>query len=265
MRLSDAARVAAEAMGIMTPRTLANGHPSLLPFLTPGTSVLDVGCGPGTLTMEIATRVYPGPVVGLDSNPKMIAAAEELRRPVDLPNLIFYTDDIRESGWDGEFDVINAARALQWIPRPEVALARMACAARPGGAVVALDFDHTRARWSRPPEAWTRFYEAFIDWRQAAGLDNAIARRLPRLCERVGLVDVRSTSQITTVRAGDPDFFRVAGSWRMIIEGRGHEIVASGLLTETERRDALDDFTEWMKDPDAIQTVYESCVIAHRP
>jgi len=263
MKLLDA--FSADGTGVMTPRTLANSHPCLLPLLRTGTSVLDVGCGPGTLTAEIAKRVHPGSVVGMDCNLEMIRGAEERNRPGVLPNLIFYTGDIRESGWDGEFDVANAARALQWIARPQIAIARMARAARSGGHVVALDYDHTRARWVDPPSAWTRFHEAYLYWRRARGLDNAIARRLPRLFERAGLVDVRATGQITTVQAGAPDFFRVAGSCRMIIESHGRRMVGDGLVTEGERREALDDFTEWMKDPDAGQTVYESCVIGRRP
>ncbi len=261
MNFDDHAFIPVEAMGIMTARTLANSHPTLLRLLEPGTSVLDVGCGPGTLTIEIARRVDPGAVVGMDANPEMIRAAEEASPP---GNLIFYTGDIRESSWDGEFDVVNAARTLQWIPDAAVALRRMARAAAPGGFVVVLDLDHTKAEWNDPPKAWTRFHGAFLDWREAGGLDNAIARRLPGLCEAAGLVDVASTPQITTVRAGDADFFRVAGLWRMVIESRGRQMVAAGHLAETERRDALDAFTEWMKDPAATQTVHEACIVARR-
>jgi len=255
----------ADAMQVMAPRTLANSHPNLLPLLRPGISVLDVGCGPGTLTAEIARRVHPGPVVGMDCNPEMISVAEQQSRPGVLANLIFYAGDIRQSGWDGEFDVANAVRALQWIRRPQIALANMARAVRPGGTVVAVDYDHTRARWEGAPSGWTRFYSAYLDWRRGLGLDNAIARRLHRLFETAGLVNVRAIAHITAVRACDPDFFRVAGVWRMIIESHGRHMVGSGLMTEIERREALDDFTEWMKDAQAAQTIGESCVIGRRP
>ena len=97
MNFDDRAYIPAEAMGIMTARTLANSHPSLLRLLEPDTSVLDVGCGPGTLTVEIARRVDPGAVVGMDLNPEMIRTAEEASPPGNIPNLIFYTGDIRET------------------------------------------------------------------------------------------------------------------------------------------------------------------------
>lgn len=265
MQYQDHAYIPVEAMGIMTARTLANSHPILLGLLAPGMSVLDVGCGPGTLTMEMARRVDPGAVVGMDANPEMIAAAEEASPPGKIPNLVFYKGDIRESGWAGEFDLVNAARVLQWIPDADVALAAMARAARPGGLVVILDFNHLKAEWSQPPLAWMRFYQAFLDWRAAAGLDNAIADHLPALCEATGLVEVRVTPQMETERAGDADFFRVAGIWRMAIESRGRQMVGAGHITEDERRAALEAYTEWMQRADATQTLHEAAVVARAP
>lgn len=265
MRAADPARVPAEAMGIMTARTLANSHPVLLGLLSPGTSVLDVGCGPGTLTAEIARRVAPGAVVGMDLNPEMVAAAEAASPPGEIANLVFYRGDIRQSEWTGEFDLVNAARALQWIPDAAAAVAAMARAARPGGRVVLLDFAHVKAEWSRPPAAWTRFYRAFLDWRGAAGLDNAIADRLPDLCEAIGLADVRVAPQIETVRAGEPDFYRAAGIWRLVIESRGRQMVAGGHLDESERRAALDAYTGWMQEPGAAQTLHQAAVVATVP
>jgi len=254
-----------DAMAIMEPLTLANSHPTLLRILEPGMSVLDVGCGPGTLTTEIARRVDPAAVVGMDANPEMIRAAEEASPPGAISNLIFYAGDIRESDWHEEWDVVNAARTLQWIPDPTVALRRMAGAAVPGGLVVVLDVDHTRADWRDPPQAWSRFYEAFLAWREACRLDNAVGRHLSLLCDEAGLVETVSTQMITIVRAQDHDFFRAAGRWRMMIEGPGRQIVAAGHLAEAERREALGAFTEWMQSSNATQTVHETCSVAQRP
>lgn len=251
-------------MKIMARRTLENSHPALLDILRPGLSVLDVGCGPGTLTAEIARRVEPGAVVGMDLNPEMIRAAEALNPPGSVPNLVFYTGDIREAGWDGEFELVTATRMLQWVPDPGAAVAGMARAATPGGLVVALDFDHTRAEWSDPPSAWTRFHSAFLGWRAAGGLDNAIARHLPALFLAAGLAAIECWPKVTIVRAGDADFFRVAGRWRMLVESRGRQVVTAGLITEAERRAALDAFTRWMTRADATQTQHERCVIARR-
>lgn len=265
MALTERNQVPREALGIMTARTLENSHPCLLGHLRPGLSVLDVGCGPGTLTAEIARRVAPGHVVGMDVNPEMIAAAEAASPPGEVAGLVFYTGDVLESGWEAEFDLVNAARVLQWIPAAGAALDAMARAARPGGLVVVLDHDHTRARWSRPPAAWTRFYRAFLDWRAAGGLDNAMIQRIPSLCAAAGLTDTRVTPLARTVRAGEPDFLRVAGTWRLVADSRGRQMVAAGFLGESERREAVEAFTAWMQDENATQTAHEACVVARRP
>jgi SAM-dependent methyltransferase len=264
MNHGDRAFTSAEALGIMTARTLENSHPGLLGLLSPGTSVLDVGCGPGTLTAEIARRVDPAPVVGMDISLDMIRTAEARHPPGSVPNLVFYRGDILESHWDGEFDVVNTTRVLQWIPDAARAVKHMARAAVPEGLVVALDFDHTRAEWSSPPEAWTRFYAAFLAWRAGGGLDNAVARRLPLLCEAAGLRSIHWQPQVTTLGAGDSDFFRAAGQWRMVAESRGRQMVSAGYITETERAAAFSSFGEWMTREDATQTLYEACIVARR-
>jgi hypothetical protein len=78
-------------------------------------------------------------------------------------------------------------------------------------------------------------------------------------------VDTEWRPRVTTVRAGDPDFFRVAGQWRMVAESRGRQMVAAGEITEDERGAALDAFTAWMKRADAVQTVHEAFMAARRP
>ena len=123
----------------------------LLALLRPGLDVLDVGCGPGTLTLEIARRVLPGRVVGLDLDPQLLTVARQAGPPGGLPNLRFLEGDIRDAGWADEFDLVSATRVLQWIPRAEDAVTSMAEALRPGGRLIALDYDHLASSWADPP------------------------------------------------------------------------------------------------------------------
>ena len=262
---ADRAYIPREAFGIMTARTLANSHSCLLGMLRPALDVLDVGCGPGTLTIEIARRALPGRVVGLDVNPEMLSAAREAEPPGGLPNLRFLEGDIRDGGWEDEFDLVNAARVLQWIPDAPRALEPMVAATRPGGRLIALDYDHTLAHWAESPVSWRHFYGAFLEWRAAGQLDNAIIRRLPEDFAAAGLDDVQTVEHVRTVRANETDFYRIAGMWRLAAESRGRQMVAAGALTDRERDAVVADYTDWMRRPGAAVTVHEGCVIGRRP
>ncbi len=67
-----------------------------------------------------------------------------------------------------------------------------------------------------------RFYQAFLDWRAAAGMDNAIADRLADMFGRVGLVDVTTTVEDEVTVRGDADFATRAGLWGYVAASRGH-------------------------------------------
>src|SRR5512136_2623836 len=73
--------------------------------------ILDLGCGDGVLTAQLAARVPAGFVIGIDSAPSMIAAAARQARP----NLRFKLLDMRELGYDEEFDVVFSNAALHWV------------------------------------------------------------------------------------------------------------------------------------------------------
>src|SRR5205807_10234032 len=72
-------------------RTAANSCAYLLDRIGPGTELLDVGCGPGTITVDLARRVAPGRVVGIDRSTEVVEAAR--RDAGDVANLEFRTGD----------------------------------------------------------------------------------------------------------------------------------------------------------------------------
>jgi trans-aconitate methyltransferase len=73
--------------------------------------ILDLGCGDGVLTAQLASRVPGGFVLGIDSSPSMIAAALPLARP----NLTFELRDINQLDYQQDFDVVVSNSALHWV------------------------------------------------------------------------------------------------------------------------------------------------------
>jgi SAM-dependent methyltransferase len=228
---------------VLNRRTLEDDHRVLKQFLRPGLSVLDVGCGTGAITAGIARAVERGEVVGVDRDAGLldIARAEYAA----IPNLSFERHDALSMDFRARFDIVTAARSLQWIANPADAVGRMASAAKAGGLVVALDYNHVRNAWSpTPPEGFVRFYDAFLAWRAANQWENEMADRLPALFAGAGLREIRTYVCDETAERGSD----VAAIWTHVIASVGPNIVAAGFLTEDERLLAAVQYERYLAD-----------------
>ena len=92
--------------------------------------VLDVGCGDGRVTAELAARVPRGAVVGVDPSPRMLEVA---RTRIATPNLSFETGTAETLPYRAEFDVVVSFNALHWVDELEVALTRIRASLVDGG------------------------------------------------------------------------------------------------------------------------------------
>ena len=129
-------------------------------------AVLDVGCGDGRRTAEVAELVPHGTVLGVDASPRMIAAAQELARP-GLRFAVVRAQDLERAA---EFDLILSLNALHWVPRPElpVVLERLGRALRPGGrallqlvgAAERRSLEQTAMEVTAAPR-WNRWFTGF--------------------------------------------------------------------------------------------------------
>jgi trans-aconitate 2-methyltransferase len=129
--------------------------------------VLDLGCGNGKVTAQIAARVPRGSVVGVDASAEMIAfATEHFARP----NLRFETCDIRQLAYREEFDLVVSFNALHWIPDQTAALQAIRSAMTPDAtAQLRLVPDGERKSLemvledARKSARWATYYEGFRD------------------------------------------------------------------------------------------------------
>ena len=238
---------------ILDTRSLAASHRRLADLLQPAMRVLDVGCGSGAITCDIAARVgASGLAVGFDTSDTLLAQAARLESGAH-----FVRADLFALPCGPGFDVVTAARTLQWVSRPGDAVRALAGAARAGGTVLVLDYDHERVEWTpAPPPSMRRFYAAFLRWRSDAGFDNAIAGHLATLFESAGLVDVRVTPQHEHTRRGDPDFLTRVGLWAEVAALRGPQMVRDGAIAEAECREAETEYRRWAQSAAQSQTLF---------
>jgi SAM-dependent methyltransferase len=167
-----------------------------------GLRVLDVGAGGGSVARWLCNRVGPqGHVVATDIDTRFIDA-------IEAPNFESRRHDIiNEPLEENAFDIVHCRLVLEHLPAAGVALAKMIAALKPGGALLAEEFDHASFlpspnAASDAVEAWQAFLAAFGAIAETRGLDLTYGRRLRPLLEAQGLQDVTAHGVTTYERGG---------------------------------------------------------------
>ncbi|MEV6103930.1 methyltransferase domain-containing protein [Streptomyces sp. NPDC051940] len=178
-------------------RTAENSAAYLLGELRPGLRVLDVGCGPGTITADLAERVAPGRVTAVDTAPGVLedARAEAERRGATTVD--FAVADVERLDFpDDSFDVVHAHQVLQHVGDPVRALAEMRRVCRPGGVVAARDSDYAAMTWyPAAPELddWLALYRRVA---RSNGGEPDAGRRLLSWARAAGFTDVTAGASV---------------------------------------------------------------------
>lgn len=141
-------------------RTAADSAAYLLPHIQPHHKILDLGCGPGTITADLAAQVPQGGVIGIDAVETVISQARDHGKSRGLTNLTFQTGDANNLPFnDGEFDIVHCHQLLQHVKDPVGILKEMRRITKPGGIVAAREADYSSFAWyPDPPEG------EFSDW-----------------------------------------------------------------------------------------------------
>ena len=201
-----------------------------------GERVLDVGCGSGAVTREIARRVGSGGVVvGLDPSPALLAVARELAKDAGVGDRIEFRegDALRLPFSDGSFDAVVCVTVLSHVPRGEAAIPEFVRVLRPGGRLGVFDFDGDMTAFTHPDRPLTRRIVAAAS--DAMAVNGWLVRQLPSLFQRAGLVDVRA-------RGFFPLETERQSFYANLADRCAEAAVKMGVITETESRAWLEAF-----------------------
>ncbi|WP_329199673.1 MULTISPECIES: methyltransferase domain-containing protein [unclassified Streptomyces] len=178
-------------------RTAENSAAYLIGELRPGMSVLDVGCGPGTITADLADLVSPGGrVTAVDAAADVLEQARAyVERRAPAAPVEFATADVHALDFpDDSFDVVHAHQVLQHVGDPVRALREMRRVCRPGGIVAVRDADYAAMTWfPRTPglEQWLDLYRRVA---RANGGEPDAGRRLLSWARAAGFTEVASSA-----------------------------------------------------------------------
>ena len=160
-------------------RTAENSARYLLGPLRPGINLLDVGCGPGTLTVDFARRVAPGRVVGIDRSPDVVDQAKRHAESAGVAVSIQVADVYALEFPDASFDVVHAHQVLQHLTDP-VAAAR--------------DSDYSCFSWAPLDPLLTRWLAVYRAVARQNGAEPDAGRFLKGWARAAGFLSVAVTS-----------------------------------------------------------------------
>ena len=108
------------------------GH--LLPYLRPGQRILDIGCGPGTISVGLAKAVHPGEMHGVDMEESQIDLARQVAQAQRQDNAVFHVGDVNSLEFEeGFFDVVHCHNLLMHVPDTHAVLTEVKRVLKPGG------------------------------------------------------------------------------------------------------------------------------------
>lgn len=241
-------------------RTAENSCAYLLPHLHEGQSLLDVGCGPATITADLAGLVGPtGSVVGIDPSAEVIEQAR-----AEFPELDLRVGGVFEQiGDDASYDVVHAHQVLQHLDDPVGALRAMAALTTDGGVVAVRDSDYPGFVWTGGDERLDRWLDVYLQVTRRNGANADAGRLLLRWAREAGLEDVTySTSTWTYATPEDRAWWSDLWATRTVESGMATQAVEYGIATEAELGEIAEGWKAWGSEQDAVFVVLHGELLA---
>ncbi|KAF2110032.1 S-adenosyl-L-methionine-dependent methyltransferase [Lophiotrema nucula] len=253
-------------------RTVENSAPHLLPYLTdPSLKILDVGCGPGTITVDLASRLPQGFVYAIDPSAEVIEKAKKHAEEKGITNVRFETGDVFH--WDklegvkaGSFDIVHAHQVLQHLQDPLGALKEMKKLTKPGGVVAIRDVDYSNMNWYPEMQGIREWLDLYIRLAKRINCDPNIGRRLHAIAMEAGFdrSEIDTTTQ-TWLFSTPEERTYWCGMWadRVFQSNFKTSAIESGFATDDDIQRISDTWRAFEKAEDGWFAVPNGEIICH--
>ncbi|MYB21172.1 MAG: methyltransferase domain-containing protein [Chloroflexi bacterium] len=237
----------------------------LLPRLGPGMSLLDAGCGPGTVTTGLARTVSPGNVVGLDAAPGVLEHARGHAQEERVDNVTFIAGDVYALDFpEGAFDVVYANQLLQHLADPVRAISEMRRVLKPGGLLAVRDADYaTMSPHPKFPEFldWNELYHR-VAYRNHAEPD--AGRTLPAWVRAAGFLEVEIHPNVVAMDGEEARIWGRSWSQRILYSGIAEQALEHGLAEQSDLERISRGWATWAESDQPFFMFTQIAVLATR-
>ncbi|KAM0750100.1 methyltransferase type 11 [Meredithblackwellia eburnea MCA 4105] len=239
-----------------TSRTASNSAAFLLPHLGPHFHILDVGCGPGTITVDFARFVPEGRVTGLERSQEVLESAKRHGEEKGVSNVEWVAGDVHQLPFeDNRFDVVYAHQVIQYVTSPVDALREMRRVLKPNG-ILALregDFDSIVYHPSPIPEL-ERWKELYLQIAYQNGGQPNAGRQVHAWAREAGFDPPKMKRSAGTWCYSSPEeiaWWSDLWAERVIKSSFKDSALKGGLATEQALQNISDSWKSWGEKPDA--------------
>lgn len=247
-------------------RTAENSAAYLLPHLAEGLAVLDVGCGPGTITVDLAQTVGPGVVTGVDTSAAVLEEARALAERSGVDNVEFVQGDVYALPFDDDsFDIAHAHQVLQHVSDPVAALREMRRVTRPGGLVAVRDADYAAMTWYPESAALTEWNSLYHEVATTAGGEPDAGRRLLSWTLAAGFTpdDVTASAGVWCyANPAERAWWGDLWAQRCLSSQFGIQARETGLADDVALEELAHGWREWAREPDGWFSITHGEILA---
>jgi SAM-dependent methyltransferase len=237
------------AIHFVSRRSLESHGAFFIPHLREGMQVLDVGCGPGSMSFGIAARIGSGAVTGVDMSESQVRLAEQTARERGVRNVRFRTGNAYALPFeDAAFDALFSHALLEHLREPERAMREFLRVLKPRGVAGVATPDWGGFLVAPPTAALDAAVEAYRALQRSNGGDVDVGRRLAQLAVDAGFTGVQQCA-----RYENYDPLSIIG-----------EVIA-GQLEEAGQPQHAATLRAWQQTPHGMWAQAWVCCIAHKP
>ncbi|KAI2622067.1 methyltransferase type 11 [Xylaria nigripes] len=256
-----------------TPRTAEVNSAYMLPIIKPNMRILDVGCGPGSITLGLASRVPEGSVTGIDIHADAVNYASEMCKQRGVTNASFSVGDALKLPFDdNSFDIVHAHQVLVHLPGaedepgPVRGLKEMRRVCKPGGFVCTRDVDwptvrvYPQIKGLRESVALVGMFANHYGKTMEGGRGREFARRAGFRPEDI----TASASAVTCANSTDRAWWGEVFASRLELSSNPEKGAKLGFVTEEIAGCMVNAWREWVENQDGFYCMLDGEIVCKK-